>query len=364
MLPDILLSSLNGRKARGAFCSRGWDSGVKSVLIVTDAWHPQVNGPVRMMEKIGQLVAARGFRVDFLTPADFRTLPMPGYAEIELSLAFGGKVARLIDALQPDAVHIATEGPLGWAARSYCLRRGLKFSSAYHTQFPEYLRARAPVPLGLSYAILRRFHAAATWCLTPTARVDAALAARGFTNTVVWHRGVDTELFNPARRIEAGPLMPWPRPICLHVGRVAVEKNISAFLELDLPGTKLVVGDGPLRGALAAKYPEAVFVGRVPDAELGTYYASADVLVFPSLTDTFGLVLIEALASGTPVAAFPVTGPLDVIGNAQVGVLDHDLRAAALGALKLSRSEARGFAEGFSWERSAEQFLEHLPFRQ
>ena len=343
---------------------RGWVNRVQSVLIVTDAWHPQVNGPVRMMEKIGQLVRARGFRVDFLTPADFRTLPMPGYAEIELSLAFRGKVSRLIDNLRPDAVHIATEGPLGWAARNYCLRRRLPFSSAYHTQFPEYLRARAPVPLGLTYAILRRFHTAATWCLTPTARVDEVLTARGFTNTVVWQRGVDTELFNPARRIEAGPKMPWPRPIFLHVGRVAVEKNLPAFLELDLPGTKLVVGDGPLRATLAAKYPEAVFVGRVPDAELGTFYASADVLVFPSLTDTFGLVLIEALASGTPVAAFPVTGPLDVIGDAPVGALDTDLRAAALRALTLSRHAARSFAEGFSWERSADQFLQHLPFRQ
>jgi glycosyltransferase involved in cell wall biosynthesis len=335
---------------------------VKSILIVTDAWHPQVNGPVRMMQKIKDLLEARGYAVPVISPADFRTIPMPGYGEIELSLTTQRQVGKKIEALRPDAIHIAIEGTLGWAARNYCVKAGLPFSTAYHTQFPEYIRARAPVPVGVSYAVLKKFHSAAAWCLTPTKRVDDALKARGFTNTFVWHRGVDTALFNPAKRIVSGPDAPWPRPVFLHVGRIAVEKNIEAFLKLDLPGTKLVVGDGPLKSALEKRYPNAVFVGRAPDDKLAMYYASADVFVFPSLTDTLGLVLLEALASGTPVATFPVTGPIDVLGDAPVGVMSGDLAVAAQAALKLSRNAARLYAETFSWERSCDQFLEHLPW--
>ena len=246
---------------------------------------------------------------------------------------------------------------VAYVARSYCVRRGLQFSTAYHTQFPEYLRARLPVPLGLSYRYMRWFHAAATWCLVGTPYLQKLLALRGFTNTAIWTKGVDTELFNPAHRTE----LPHGRPIFLYVGRVAIEKNIGAFLELDLPGTKLVVGGGPSLERLRLDYPEVVFAGQKQGRELAAFFASADAFVFPSRTDTFGLVLLEALASGTPVAAYPVTGPIDVIGAAPVGVLDDDLRAAALAALDVSREACRRHFLQFSWTASADQFLRHLP---
>jgi glycosyltransferase involved in cell wall biosynthesis len=332
-----------------------------SILIVTDAWHPQVSGPVRMMQKIVDILTARGHRVHVISPADFRTVPLPGYSEIHLSLTTSRRLGRMIEEISPDAIHIPIEGPLGWAARNYCVRKNYKFSTAWHTQFPEYVRARAPIPVGFSYGILRRFHAAATWVLTPTERVNEALIARGFNNVVVWQRGVDTQLFSPAKRLESGPKVPWPRPLFVYAGRVAVEKNIDAFLKLDLPGTKIVVGEGPQRAALQAAYPDIPFLGRVSDADLALYYASADVFVFPSRTDTLGLVLIEALASGTPVAAYPVTGPLDVIDNAPIGVLDEDLRAAALRALDIPRADCAAFGTRFSWDASADEFLRYLP---
>jgi glycosyltransferase involved in cell wall biosynthesis len=329
----------------------------RSALIVTDAWHPQVNGVVRSIERIGAELSARGIRVDYLTPQDFWTVPMPGYQEIALAMARPDAVGRRIDAVRPESIHIATEGPLGYVARSYCVKRRLPFSTAYHTQFPEYLRARLPVPLLLSYRYMRWFHAAATWCLVGTPYLQKLLEQRGFTNTAIWTKGVDTDLFSPAHRTD----LPHPKPIFLYVGRVAVEKNIEAFLKLDLPGTKLVVGGGPSLERLRTDYPHVVFAGQHQGVELARFFASADVFVFPSRTDTFGLVLLEALASGTPVAAYPVTGPIDVIGTAPVGVLDEDLGAAAMAALGVSRDACRAHSLQFSWTASAEQFLRHLP---
>lgn len=329
------------------------------ILIVTDAWHPQVNGVVRSIELVVREIERRGIRVSLLTPAEFKTLPMPGYSEIRLSRTMAAPVFARIEALAPDAIHIATEGPLGLMARRWCRRNRFPFSTAYHTQFPEYLRARLPVPLAVSYRFLRWFHGGATHCLVGTPHLQSLLEHRGFTNIAVWPKGVDTALFHPGKRA----VLDYPTPVFLYVGRVAVEKNIEAFLELDLPGTKLVVGGGPSLTRLSSAYPNAVFVGPKQGEELARIFASADVFVFPSRTDTFGLVLLEALASGTPVAAYPVTGPIDVIGTAPVGALDEDLRAAALKAQKISRGACRDYAEQFSWEASADQFLRYLPVR-
>ncbi len=334
---------------------------MKSVLIVTDAWHPQINGVVRSLERVSEIMTARGMEVHFLTPLDFRTVPLPGYGEIRLSITTQGAINRRIESIAPEAIHIATEGPLGYGARNYCLRRNLPFSTSYHTQFPEYLRARVPVPVSWTYPILRRFHAPATHCLVPTKSVAERLTAMGFRNTVIWSRGVDTALFHPARRVETGDEFPYRRPVFLYVGRVAVEKNVEQFLKLDLPGTKLVVGDGPSRRSLTQAYSGVVFAGPKEGEELARYYASADCFVFPSRTDTFGLVLLEALASGTPVAAFPVQGPLDVIADSPAGILDEDLQGAALRALNIPRTTCRDYASRFSWEASAEQFMQHLP---
>lgn len=332
----------------------------KTVLIVTDAWHPQINGVVRSIELVAREMEKRGIVVKMLTPNEFKTFPMPGYGEIRLSRTLMRPVYARIEASQADAIHIATEGPLGIIARRWCRKNDFPFSTAYHTQFPEYLKARLPVPLRWSYRFLRWFHGAAKYCLVGTPHLKALLEQRGFTNAVIWPKGVDTELFHPSRR---GPL-PYPAPDFLYVGRVAVEKNIEAFLSLDLPGTKLVVGGGPSLDKLKQDYPDVVFLGPKQGEELATLFASADVFVFPSKTDTFGLVLLEALASGTPVAAFPVTGPIDVIGDAPVGALDNDLKAATVHALGISREACRAYAEQFSWAASTDQFLAYLPTRQ
>lgn len=331
----------------------------KTVLIVTDAWHPQINGVVRSIELIVREMEKRGITVKMLTPNEFKTFPMPGYGEIRLSRTLMKPVYARIEAAGADAIHIATEGPLGIMARRWCRKNGVPFSTAYHTQFPEYLKARLPVPLRWSYRFLRWFHGAAEYCLVGTQHLKTLLEQRGFTNIAIWSKGVDTELFHPGKR---GPL-PYPGPVFLYVGRVAVEKNIEAFLKLTLPGTKLVVGGGPSLDKLRDDYPDVVFLGPKQGEELATLFASADVFVFPSRTDTFGLVLLEALASGTPVAAFPVTGPIDVIGTAPVGVLDEDLKAAATHALGVSREACRLYAEQFSWSASTDQFLAHLPVR-
>lgn len=327
------------------------------ILIVTDAWHPQVNGVVRTLDTVGQELRAMGHQVEIVGPDRFSTVPLPTYPEIRLAVNPRPVLRRLLDALAPDAVHIATEGPLGLAARGLCLERGMAFTTAYHTRFPEYLRDRAPVPLGLTYALIRRFHAPAQAVMVATAAMEATLTARGFRNLRRWSRGVDTALFRPRT---TGLYDHLPRPIFAHVGRIAVEKNVEAFLRLALPGTKVLVGDGPQRAELESRHPDAVFLGPRYGDDLATHYAAADVLVFPSRTDTFGLVMLEAMASGVPVAAFPVPGPLDVIGGSAAGVMDDDLRAACLAALDIPRALCRDHALGFSWRASAEQFLANL----
>jgi glycosyltransferase involved in cell wall biosynthesis len=334
----------------------------RRILVVSDAWHPQVNGVVRTMQTVVEELRARGDVVEVIGPDRFATVPTPGYAEIRLAVAPGRKLARLADAFGPEAVHVCTEGPLGWAMRAICHRRGWRFTTAYHTKFPEYLHARTRIPKAWSFALMRRFHAAGSGTFAATPSLARELESRGFVQVVPWSRGVDLNRFRPDTATE-GEAEPWerlPRPIFLYAGRVAVEKNIAAFLELDLPGSKVVVGDGPQRAALMRRFPAAHFTGWRDNGALARAYARADVFVFPSRTDTFGLVLLEALASGTPVAAYPVTGPLDVIGDRPVGVLDEDLRAACLGALALDRAACRAHAERYSWSACARRFRDSL----
>jgi glycosyltransferase involved in cell wall biosynthesis len=326
------------------------------ILIVTDAWRPQVNGVVRTLEKLGEALQERGVEVEFLTPEGYPTLPLPSYREIRLALVTARQIAQRIEVVAPDSIHIATEGPLGFLARRACLASGRTFTTSYHTRFPEFLSARTPVPESWSYACMRRFHNAGQGTLVATPSLAAELAEKGFTNLRPWTRGVDTELFNPHKKAE----LDLPRPIFLCVGRVAVEKNLPAFLDLDLPGSKVVVGDGPDIARLKARYPDAHFLGTRLGEELAGIYATSDVFVFPSRTDTFGNVLLEALASGCPIAAFPVTGPIDIVGETQCGVLSEDLRAAALAALDVPRESARDRALAYSWAECASQFLSHL----
>ena len=343
--------------ARRRFALKRVEGIPRSILIVTDAWHPQINGVVRVIDRLKDNLESRGIAVDVMAPDSFWTVPMPGYREIRLSLVNKRKIRQAIERLKPESIHIATEGPLGGAVRRYCVKRGLPFSTAYNTQFPEYLRARLPVPLGWTYPIMQRFHAAAEVCLVPTKTVAERLKARGFANTAVFPLGVDLSQFHPDLRTDLGV----PGPVLLYVGRVSVEKNIGDFLRLDVPGTKIVVGDGPIRARLARQYPDVKFVGHKQGEELATYFASADVFVFPSRTDTFGLVLIESLASGTPVAAYPVTGPLDVLTDPKVGVMDEDLKVATLAALKLDRELCPDYARRFSWQATTERFLGSIP---
>ncbi|ALK08741.1 glycosyltransferase family 4 protein [Blastochloris viridis] len=323
------------------------------ILVATDAWQPQRNGVVRALQQTSAAAARLGVTFEFLTPQEFATVPMPGYPEIPLSLARPSIVAQRIRASGADHIHIATEGPLGFLARGACLEAGRRFTTSYLTKFPEYIAARMPVPQALSYAVLRWFHNAGAGVMVVTDSMERDLRTRGFRNVMRWTRGVDADLFRPRLDADLG----LKRPVFLYVGRVAVEKNVEAFLALDLPGTKLVVGDGPSRATLERRYPEARFVGAKDSDELAIHYAGADVLVFPSRTDVFGNVMLEALASGVPVAAFPVAGPLDVIGDEPVGVLDEDLRRACLAALEIPRERCREFALRHSWEASARLFV-------
>lgn len=323
--------------------------------MVTDAWKPQVNGVVHTLERLAETLAVRGVQTEFLTPQNFKTtLPLPTYPDIRIALTTPARVAKLIDEMRADHIHLVTEGPLGWMARRYCHKRGRPFTTSYHTKFPEYLSARLPVPENWAYAWLRAFHNSGTGTLVATKSLADDLASCGFTKLRPWTRGVDTELFRPERRRDIG----LRRPIFLCAGRVAVEKNLPAFLDLDLPGTKVIVGEGPEQARLKAKYPDAVFLGRLPTEELADHYASADVFVFPSITDTFGNVIVEALASGTPVAAFPVTGPIDIVRNGIDGALSTDLREAALAALKMDRVAARKRSLDYSWAACAQLFMD------
>src|SRR6266446_7361256 len=284
------------------------------ILVATDAWHPQVNGVVRTLTMMADTAKPLGAEVAFLTPQSFRTFAMPSYSDLRVALPRPAKIARLIAEARPDAIHIATEGPIGLMVRRYCRKHRLPFTTSFHTRFPEYISARLPIPEAWIWAALRAFHGPSQAVMAATPALAGELRARGFRNVVLWPRGVDAGQFHPRAAVDLG----LPRPVFLCVGRVAVEKNLEAFLELDLPGTKVIVGDGPARAALTRKYPQAVFLGARQGKELAEAYAAADVFVFPSKTDTFGLVLLEALASGLPVAAFPVTGPRDVIGTAPV----------------------------------------------
>ena len=326
------------------------------ILFITDAWHPQINGVVRTLSTTGRELEKMGHTVGFIGPDRFKTMPLVGYAEIRVAVKPRRKLERLIAEFAPDAIHIATEGPLGWAGRAICRRKGLAFTTSYHTCFPEYLAERWPVPKSLSYAVLRNFHSASAAVMVATPTISRLLADRGFANIKRWTRGVDTELFRPRSK----DFLDAPRPISIYVGRVAVEKNIEAFLSADIPGTKYVVGGGPQLAALMKRYPAARFVGPRDGDELASYFAAADVFVFPSRTDTFGLVMLEALASGVPVAAFPVPGPLDVIGNSDIGVLDEDLGRAASRALKIDPARCRDFALAHSWQAAAHQFLSNV----
>ena len=326
------------------------------VLIATDAWHPQVNGVVRTLTSLARSARSFGVNIDFLSPDGFPTIPLPSYSELRLALPGQRQIARRIDQYRPDAIHVATEGPIGYRTRAYCIKRGWAFTSSYMTRFPEYVAARLPIPQKLIYAALRRFHAAASVTMVATPSLMAELTQRGFSNLGKWTRGVDTKLFRPDRAVELG----FPRPIFIYVGRVAVEKNLNAFLSLDLPGTKVVIGTGPQEAELKYRFSEAKFLGLMEHERLAAHLAASDVCVFPSRTDTFGIVQLEALASGVPIAAFPVTGPKDVIGNNPIGVLSDNLRAACLAALQVSRDACRGFALNCSWDVSAKQFIGHL----
>ena len=326
------------------------------ILLVTDAWEPQVNGVVRTLKTTARELTAMGHEVRFLTPLEFRTLPCPTYPEIRLSLLPGTGVAARIREFDPDVLHIATEGPLGMAARSFALRHDFPFTTAYHTRFPEYVHARFKLPLSWSYAWLRRFHGPSRSIMAPTQVVVDDLVANGFRNVKLWSRGVDTDIFRPqqSNRLDTA------RPIFLTVGRVAIEKNVEAFLELDLPGSKWVAGTGPALERIQARFPNVNYLGVLEREDLARVYAAADVFVFPSKTDTFGLVQLEAMACGLPVAAYPVTGPRDVIGDSKAGVMHDDLRTACLEALKLKREDALARASQFTWRAATEQFFGHL----
>jgi glycosyltransferase involved in cell wall biosynthesis len=328
----------------------------KSLAIVTDAWWPQVNGVVNTLMHTRAALTGFGYQVTMLTPQDHATLPCPGYPEIRLALRPSRKLHARLDELRPDHIHIATEGPLGLAARAWCLRKGLAFTSSYHTRFPEYIRKRLPVPLALSYAFMRRFHNAAARTMVATSGQEEVLKRRRFRNIVRWTRGVDTTLFAPEECVQLDVV----RPLFTYAGRVAVEKNLEAFLSLDLPGTKCVIGDGPALRDLRERYPKTLFPGYKFGKDLARHLAAADVFVFPSRTDTFGLVMLEAMACGVPIAAFPVTGPIDVVTHGTTGILDEDLRTAALAALKLDRGRCRAEAMKHTWAESSRQFINNL----
>jgi len=327
------------------------------IAIVTDAWFPQVNGVVRTLAAVSGELVKRGHVVNIFSPEGRRTLPMPLYPEIRLALIGSKALGREIAAFAPDALYIATEGPLGWAARAHCRRKAIPFTSGFHTRFADYLALRFPLP-GLartSWSMLRKFHAASSAVLVPTRSIGRDLETRGFVNVKVWTRGVDHALFRPTERV-----FDLPRPICLCAGRIAHEKNIEAFLGLDLPGTKLVIGDGPQRIELAKRYPDAVFLGYRYDEDLARMMAVADVFVFPSLTDTFGLVMLEAMACGTPIAAHNVPSPIDVVEEGVTGSLDKHLKLAILRALTLDREKVHQGSLRFTWERTAQIFEENL----
>ncbi len=338
------------------------------IALVTDAWFPQINGVVRSLATTVEHLQSRGHEVEVVHPGQFRSWPCPTYPEIRLALGCGRAVRQLLDAMEPDAIHIATEGPIGWAARGWCLRRGHRFTTSFHTRFPDYASVRTGIPAGWIWPVMRKFHGPAERTFVVTRRLADELEERRISPTYHWPLGVDLRQFGPSGRPHPA-IKGLPRPILLNVGRVAIEKNIEAFLDCPVPGSKVVVGDGPAWEALKAKYPGVHFLGAMQGEELASAYRAADVFVFPSLTDTFGLVNIEALASGTPVAAFPVRGPIDILGpdgrgvhggKRRIGGVDQHLAVAIQRALTADRVAAAAEARHYSWEACTDRFLEGL----
>lgn len=325
------------------------------ILVVTDAWKPQVNGVVRTLDQTARQLRKMGHEVGMVTPLGCKSVPCPTYKEISLALSPSRLVKTTFENFNPDIIHIATEGPLGWTARNFCKRNNLQFTTSFHTQFPEYIHARTRIPTYWTYNILRRFHSLARHVMVTTFSMEEKLSRAGFRNLKKWSRGVDTDLFKPQPRSFIGN-----KPKLLYVGRVAVEKNLDAFLEMKIDAVKIVVGDGPMLTHFRVKYPEVLFAGAKFGDELVHYYSMADCFVFPSRTDTFGLVMLEALACGTPVAAYPVEGPIDVIQSSEVGCLDNNLKVATQMALGKSRKKCRQYAMNFSWEKCTKQFFENL----
>lgn len=330
------------------------------VLVVSDAWHPQVNGVVRVFERLIKETAKLGVLVDVMGPGEWTTFPMPTYPEIRLAICTASGVARRIETFRPDFIHIATEGPLGFRAFQYCRKNGIAYTTSYHTRFPEYLRARLPVPTDWTYAWLRRIHNGGRGLMVTNESLKQELQEKSFHNINIWSRGVDCEAFRPMPGEVPAELKGLNGPIFLYVGRVSIEKNLSTFLSLDLPGTKVITGVGPELESLKSRFPDVVFTGLKTGDDLARIYSAADVFVFPSKTDTFGMVLLEAMACGVPVAAFPVTGPRDVIGQSGCGVLSEDLRSAALEALSISRDRCREHALKQSWSKSTRDFLDNI----
>lgn len=326
------------------------------IVIVTDAWHPQVNGVVRTLTATSEELRKMGHEVTVLSHIGHRTIPCPGYSSIRLAVLPKKRLVKQLETIDPDAIHIATEGPLGMAARKWCLKNNITFTTSYHTQFPEYVRLRAPIPTSWTYAWLRRFHKKAKYTLVPTESQKQRLKDNGFLHVKVWGRGVDTEIFNP----DNAKQLDYPKPIMVYMGRTAVEKNIEAFLSLDMPGTKLVIGDGPDLEMLKTNYPDAIFTGAKSGHDLASWLSSGDVFVFPSKTDTFGLVMLEAMACGLPVAAYPVTGPKDVIKPGLTGALNNDLETAINDALKLDPSVCINYAKQTNWTAVTHTFASYL----
>jgi glycosyltransferase involved in cell wall biosynthesis len=330
------------------------------IAIATDAWRPQTNGVVTTLTRTAECLESLGHEVTLMTPQGLPTVACPSYPEIRLALFQGRRVREWLEQERPDALHIATEGPLGFAARAAARRLRLGFTTSYHTQFPQYLRARYPIPEALSYAGLRFFHGAAARTMVATHHVRQQLQHHGLRNLALWTRGVDTELFRPRHGVVIPELAGRPGPVLMYVGRVAVEKSIEDFLAARTAGTKVVVGDGPALNDVRSRYPDVVFLGFRFGEELARIISAADVFVFPSRTDTFGIVMLEAMACGVPVAAYPTTGPIDVVRDGEVGCLDENLVRAIDGALRLDRRRCRDYALGFRWERATLQFLGNL----
>lgn len=326
------------------------------ILIATDAWHPQINGVVRTYERLAKEAARLGAEITFVSPSDFPSFPCPVYPEIRLALPAPARLHRLVRDGGFDNIHVATEGPVGLGVRRACRNLGRSFTTSYHTRFPEYGHELLGLPVALGYWAVRRFHNSGIGTMVATPSLQRDLRSRGFRRLMGWTRGVDTDLFHPRPSRIFGS----DQPVFLYAGRISKEKNLEAFLSLDLPGKKVLVGDGPHLVTLKQRFPDAIFTGPKTSEALAEAYASADVFVFPSRTDTFGLVLLEALASGLPVAAYPVTGPIDIVVQGVSGALDEDLAKAARRAMGLSREAARARAMCFSWHTAAAMFLSNL----